>query len=202
MSTLCSYLHHPDLLISWWISKCAPLELWPDREQTGECAGIQANGAGHPDLHGRSHSLKIRALCRAQLPAAGKAAPCFPQTRRFCNPHSLLFKHQKASRHVAETTESWKNQRRNLRGGRDCHCGFDLTSDLTAWALEREIKIKPQHRSRMGTRAQHPHPAGMLPGLAKSTYRCEKTRRRWFANSFWPEAGKFTLLPKCRGILG
>lgn len=56
--------------------------------------GIGANGAGHPDTHWRSRLLKVRALRRAKLQAAGRAAPGFFQTwRRFWNLCSLLFKH-------------------------------------------------------------------------------------------------------------
>ena len=49
-------------------------------------------------------------------------------------------------------TKSWKNKKKNLGKGRFRHCGFNVTSNLTARALERGIKTKPQHRSRVGTR--------------------------------------------------
>lgn len=85
-------------------------------------------------------------------------------------------------------TESWKNKRRNPGKGRFRCCGFNLTSDLTAWAREREIQTKPQHGSRVRRRLRRPR-------RPESAYGWEKPGGRWFTNSFRPESWKIPIIP-------
>lgn len=96
-------------------------------------------------------------------------------------------------------TKSRKNKRRNPGKGRLRRCGFNLTSDLTAWASEREIKTKLQGRSRTGMPVRHPHRAGVPPGTRQKRLQVRETLQEAVHQQLLARSWKIYIIPHIPG---